>query len=257
MYWSWTPPGHHLDSTWTCPALSWQVPSPDGRWGARRRRWAFGSLPFALLLLLIEFQVLARGSAPAAFSLALPCSLPWSPPWSPPSLPVWGVLVLLGGVLGTIGWKRSTAAVAPRWLPLLVLLGFVCSTAWLSLLANEIVAIVEALGLLLGVSSSILGLTVVGVGNSLGDLVADTSAARGAHVQMAIAGCFGSPISMNLVGLGASLALRATRAGPVSFSISPQCAVAYAFLTVALLSHALAFPYRKRYRQVQLADAPF
>ena len=66
----------------------------------------------------------------------------------------------------------------PRWYPLLVLAGFCTTIVWLDLLANEVVAIIESFGLVSGISTSILGLTVIAVGNSIGDFVADTAAAH-------------------------------------------------------------------------------
>ena len=45
-------------------------------------------------------------------------------------------------------------------------------------------------GLMLNISPVILGLTVLAWGNSLGDLVADTSLARQGYPQMAIGGVF-------------------------------------------------------------------
>jgi hypothetical protein len=91
--------------------------------------------------------------------------------------------------------------------PVLMLLGFIMTVVWLDLLANEVVAIIETIGRVSGISTSILGLTVIAIGNSIGDFVADTAAARGADVRMAVAACFGSPLLMNILGVGISLTL--------------------------------------------------
>ena len=101
----------------------------------------------------------------------------------------------------------------PRWYPLLVLAGFCTTIVWLDLLANEVVAIIESFGLVSGISTSILGLTVIAVGNSIGDFVADTAAAKGSDVRMAVAACFGSPLLMNIIGVGTSLTLRMLTTG--------------------------------------------
>lgn len=56
------------------------------------------------------------------------------------------------------------------------------------------VGLLESFGLLLGISNTILGLTVLAWGNSLGDLVADVTVAKEGLPAMAIAGCFAGPM---------------------------------------------------------------
>jgi Ca2+/Na+ antiporter len=63
----------------------------------------------------------------------------------------------------------------------------------------QVVAIVECVGRIWGISTSILGVTVIAVGNSVGDYVADTAAARGADARMAVAACFGSPLLSSML----------------------------------------------------------
>ena len=51
----------------------------------------------------------------------------------------------------------------------------------------------------------ILGFTVLAIGNSLGDLVADTAVARAGKPATGVASCFGSPLLNDVLGLGISL----------------------------------------------------
>ena len=66
----------------------------------------------------------------------------------------------------------------PRWRSMLCFLGFAVAIAWISTIANEVVGVLRALGVILNMSDAILGLTIFAVGNSLGDLVADITVAR-------------------------------------------------------------------------------
>ena len=50
-------------------------------------------------------------------------------------------------------------------------------------------------------TSAILGLTVLAVGNSVADWVANTVIARSDRPQMAFASCFGAPLLGHVVGL--------------------------------------------------------
>ncbi|KAJ2818415.1 hypothetical protein GGI24_005101 [Coemansia furcata] len=80
--------------------------------------------------------------------------------------------------------------------------GFACGLSWVYIIANEVVAITQALGLILGLSEEILGLTVVGFGNSLGDLVTNLALTRMGYPMMAISACFGGPMLCLLIGVG-------------------------------------------------------
>ena len=52
---------------------------------------------------------------------------------------------------------------------------------------------------------AILGLTVLAIGNSVGDWVADTAVARAGHPSMGVSSCFGSPLLNDVLGLGIAL----------------------------------------------------
>ncbi|KAL8631650.1 hypothetical protein Q9189_002656 [Teloschistes chrysophthalmus] len=86
----------------------------------------------------------------------------------------------------------------------LCFLGFLVAIAWISTIAGEVVGVLKALGVILGISDAILGLTVFAVGNSLGDLVADITVARLGFPVMALSACFGGPMLNILLGIGLS-----------------------------------------------------
>jgi sodium/potassium/calcium exchanger 6 len=83
----------------------------------------------------------------------------------------------------------------PKYHSLLCFLGFVISIAWISTIAGEVVGVLKTLGVILGISEAILGLTVFAVGNSLGDLVADVTVARLGYPVMALYVFSPSPVS--------------------------------------------------------------
>lgn len=97
----------------------------------------------------------------------------------------------------------SSSTEPPRWRPFLCFFGFVVSVAWISTIAGEVVGVLKAFGVILGISDAILGLTVFAVGNSLGDLVANMTVAR-VYPVMALSSCFGGPMLNILLGIGIS-----------------------------------------------------
>lgn len=101
-----------------------------------------------------------------------------------------GSLVLLAVLLLSTSPDRK-----PRYHFLFCFLGFIISIAWISTIAEEVVGVLKAVGVILGMSEAILGLTIFAVGNSVGDLVADITVARLGYPVMALYVCFLSSFS--------------------------------------------------------------
>lgn len=90
-------------------------------------------------------------------------------------------LILLGGLLVlTTEYRR------PKYHYILCFMGFIISIAWISTVAGEVVGVLKTLGVILGISEALLGLTIFAAGNSVGDLVADITVARLGYPVMAL-----------------------------------------------------------------------
>ncbi|KAJ2160358.1 hypothetical protein GGF46_002306 [Coemansia sp. RSA 552] len=131
-------------------------------------------------------------------------------------------------------------------------LGFATGLVWVSVIADEIVSITQSLGLMLGLSEEILGLTIVGFGNSLGDLVTNLTLARMGFPMMALSACFGGPMLCLLLGVGVAACANMARAGPGggSFEIpmtSPTVLVSAACLLINSLMFLVLIPCQGYY----------
>lgn len=115
---------------------------------------------------------------------------------------LWGLLISLS--LFTVLILTTTVSRPPRYQYLFCFLGFIVSIAWISTIASEVVGVLKAFGIILGISDAILGLTIFAVGNSLGDLVANITVARLGFPVMALSACFGGPMLNILLGIGLS-----------------------------------------------------
>ena len=63
----------------------------------------------------------------------------------------------------------------------------------------------QLLGYISGIAPAYLGLTLLALGNSIGDLVADLAIAKMGLGELAITGCVAGPLFNLLAGLGISL----------------------------------------------------
>lgn len=205
--------------------LRWaSIPGSDGAWDRRRRVWT--------------------AIAPPCVGLALCLDSPWNEAngfdyvgGGPGAYAAGG-----GALLAVAVWFATDDAAPPTWYPLIVLTAFAATIMWLDLVASELVAVIEALGRMLGISTSILGLTLIAMGNSVGDLVADTATARTISPKMAVASCFGSPLLNDVLGVGVACTVYCAKHGALKSPLNAQDRVAYVFLLTSLLSSAAAFP---------------
>jgi Ca2+/Na+ antiporter len=110
------------------------------------------------------------------------------------SLPVWALSLLIGAVLAGLFALATNDEAPPRGYLGICYLGFAAGMVWIYFIANEVVGLLQALGLIWGISEAIMGLTFFAWGNSLGDLVTDLAMARMGYGNLAMGACFGSPM---------------------------------------------------------------
>lgn len=116
--------------------------------------------------------------------------------------PVWALTIIIGAFFSGIVFCSTTNEQPPSYHFVFSLLGFIVSALWINAVASEIVSVLHLLGIILHLSNTVLGLTLLAWGNSIGDCFADISIARQGYPKMAISACFGGIIFNMLFGVG-------------------------------------------------------
>ena len=228
--------------------LRWlSIPNGDKNWDWRRRYFASVAPIGAVCIVFLDFSGNWTGGTPYdGFTY----------PLSPEnSMPMILVPVLIGLIAGLIIFFCSDNVTLPRWYMLLVALAFVSTVAWLDLIGNEVVALLQVLGHITGITNSAMGLNILGItvlswANSIGDFVADTAVAKAGSPRMGISSVFGSPLLTACLGLGlATLITESTRSDhaidtDIGSTIS-NVRVSFGFLAFSLFSSLVVVSYNQ------------
>ncbi|XP_005636314.2 mitochondrial sodium/calcium exchanger protein isoform X1 [Canis lupus baileyi] len=126
-------------------------------------------------------------------------------------VPVWAVVVIAGTVVAAVTFFATSNSEPPRFHWLFAFLGFLTSALWINAAATEVVNILRSLGVVFRLSNTVLGLTLLAWGNSIGDAFSDFTLARQGYPRMAFSACFGGIILNILVGVGLGCLLQISR----------------------------------------------
>ncbi|MEW5313216.1 MAG: hypothetical protein WDW38_004802 [Sanguina aurantia] len=126
--------------------------------------------------------------------VALRCSVPFVDPDSYSRR--WLVITMLAVVTY---FEVGPEAISSGWLRQ-------WSVMWIDTLATEVVGMVSLIASLLHLPSSLVGLSLLAVGNSLGDFFSNTAMARRGQFSTALTACVASPLFNMLISLAAGFA---------------------------------------------------
>ena len=159
----------------------------------------------------------------------------------------YGIAMLLSFCVGATMFQLSNDDTLPKWNPILVALAFVSTVAWLDLLGNECVAVLESIGTITGLTTtpqghSILGVTVLSWANSIGDFIADTAVTRAGKPEMGVSAVFGAPMLTCCLGIGISTLIGCFSNGNgfVVATLDSELALSFMFMAVSLVSSLTA-----------------
>ena len=116
------------------------------------------------------------------------------------------------------------------------LYGFVIAASWIDTIADQLVSVLDFVGICLKIPGPIVGLTILAWGNSMSDLSADITMARKGLANMAMTACFAGPLFNILVGLGMGFSTLAAKTGQANREVTVSASAATGFFFIALNS---------------------
>ncbi|CAH8531095.1 unnamed protein product [Dicrocoelium dendriticum] len=157
------------------------------------------------------------------------------------SVPIFAPFLLVGLILALVVYLTSKWNEPPRLYhrPFFATLGFVTSIIWIYALAHELVNSLETLGIVWEISEAILGLSIMALASSIGDIMANCLLARNGYPRIAYSACIGSPLFNLLLGAGLSYTIKISRGGDgyASLSFTLTQAVLFSCLMAVLASN--------------------
>lgn len=161
-------------------------------------------------------------------------------------VPLWQLVSaggLLVGLVVSFTTHRSHPPTSFLYCSFFLLLAFVSCVCWIYAVANELMALLVAAGIISHAGNSLLSLTVLAWGNSVGDLITDVSVARAGFAQMAIAGCFGGLVFNILLGLGIPMVAAFLHGHVLEIGLDKHAYISLAFLLVSLTATIAVFRF--------------
>lgn len=115
--------------------------------------------------------------------------------------------MLIPGIMFTIyiAFRTTKTKPPPCIMFTYAILGFIMSILWISFTGDVVIDLIQTLGRTLNISPSALGLTLVAVGNCLGDMTADVAMTNKGFGEMAITATMAGPIFNLNIGLGLAM----------------------------------------------------
>uniref|UniRef100_A0A7R9ZRY4 Sodium/calcium exchanger membrane region domain-containing protein n=1 Tax=Craspedostauros australis TaxID=1486917 RepID=A0A7R9ZRY4_9STRA len=155
-------------------------------------------------------------------------------------LSFWGIAIIVAILLVRFapgGDGQMSLSIATP----LALYGFCIAATWIDFVADNLVSLLNFIGIIMRIPATIMGLTILAWGNSMGDLSANLTMARKGLANMAMTACFAGPVFNILMGLGLGFSSSAASTGNAVKEVSLSPTVVVGFIFILLNSIVIIF----------------
>ncbi|KAI8901745.1 Sodium/calcium exchanger protein-domain-containing protein [Globomyces pollinis-pini] len=115
------------------------------------------------------------------------------------AVPLWFYSILTGLLLSTSIFLFTKATPISQLNLFICIFGFLQTIMYFLAISNELVSLLETIGIISGIRQSIIGLTISAVGNCIGEMITNISIAQYGLHTMAISACYGAPMLSNSI----------------------------------------------------------
>ncbi|XP_003742568.1 mitochondrial sodium/calcium exchanger protein [Galendromus occidentalis] len=152
-------------------------------------------------------------------------------------VPLFVFIFPLGLLLASLVVISSEQRKAPRYHFGFALLAFATAVCFIYAACRELMTVLKALGLSQNIDDSVLGLTVLAWGSSMGDMITDSTVAKQGYPSMAIAAAFAGPMLNLIIGFGLSFSAKLVQTHETTLTVQfPSILfVLYAALNCSLI----------------------
>eukprot|EP00041_Stephanoeca_diplocostata_P009380 m.144513 g.144513 ORF g.144513 m.144513 type:complete len:561 (-) comp17713_c0_seq3:135-1817(-) len=142
----------------------------------------------------------------------------------------------IGVVLAILVRCTSHVDEPPSYQAVFAALGFFIALSFIYIISDEVVSVLRSFGIMWQIDSSLLGMTVLGIGNGTCDLIANYLMAKQGFPDIAMAAVYGGPVFNLFVGLGVSGVMGYFKYGQ-SYAVESdkQLYIGVVFLSIALV----------------------
>lgn len=135
---------------------------------------------------------------------------------------------------------------------LLAILSMIMSIIWIWFIANNIISLLEMIGMLFNLPDAFLGITILAFGNSVCDLSLNITLVKQGYGEMAVTSAIAGPLLNLLIGLGISLVKTNILYGDIPFNIYTKETIITAVTMVFLFINLIRLGFQGRFLNYKL-----